>query len=277
MHLMTKNNRNLRINSKNLSIANYLLIIICFVIFSCNSKDKKKIETKVITEKKVINTKKDQVIEKHEKLNLQPVKSEGIAVVLGRDIKFYDVNQLETDSSPDYGEIFEILEVSEGKYPKGNQYHCEQFPYIHISNNRINGWLSGKYVYRINNDSDKKIVISNDPYLIYHSDGFGIGSIDSTGSFTGCLEYYPILLKSVNRDTYHNINLVGETKIFHTVQSLVFYDADKIIDVHTDSIATILKIKTEGMEGGHFFDLTLSIRENNLVFGKISNVNEWTF
>ena len=79
------------------------------------------------------------------------------------------------------------------------------------------------------------------------------------------------------RDTYHIINLVGETKIFHTIQCLVFYDADKIIDVHTDSIATVLKIKTEGMEGGHFFDLTLSLRENDLVFGKISNVSEWFF
>ena len=95
--------------------------------------------------------------------------------------------------------------------------------------------------------------------------------------FTGCLEYYPILLKSVNSGTYHIINLIGETKIFHTIQCLVFYDYDRIIDVRTDSVATVLKIKTEGMEGGYFFDLALSKRDNDLIFGKMSNVSEWFF
>jgi hypothetical protein len=265
----------------------FLLITLC-VVYGCTSNEKKKIdsittnkknksESLVLTEKKVENSTNKEDIKERTILNLKPVKSDGLAVVLGEGVTFYNVDQFEMDSGAKYGEIFEILEVSEDKYPKGNEYHCEQFPYIHLSNSRIEGWVSGKFVYRINGEPERIIEISDKPYLIYKSVSFGIGSIDSVGNFTGCLDYFPILVKSVNENDYYVIELVGENPIYKNVQCLVFYDADELIDISQDSIFTVLKIKTEGMEGGKFYDLKLTKTDKDSIKGEITNVSDWTF
>ncbi len=198
-------------------------------------------------------------------------------MVLGKEIKFYNVNQIESDSIPFYGEILDILEVSQDKYPKNNSDDCLQFPYVHVSNARINGWLSGKYVYRIFDEPEMRIEISNEPYLVYKSRNFGVETFDSSGLVTYCDEYYPILLKSMNGEDYRIVNLVGGNAIYDNFQYLVLDIYDEISDVSSDSIFTVLKIKTEGMEGGKFYDLKLRKTEKDFVKGEIMNVSDWTF
>ena len=256
----------------------FFILMFCCIIYGCDFSDKNKTKDNHVYENKTKITKKDnQVIVERETLELQPIKNGGMSVVLGQDFKFFNTNQIESDSTPIYGETFEILEVSQDKYPKDNTNECVQFPYIHISNSRLNGWISGKYVFRIFDEPERRIEISNESYQVYKSKNFGVGSMDSTGHITGCEEYYPIVLKSLSSDNFHIIDLPGGNPIYHNIETIILHKYDEFIEINSDSILTVLKIKTEGMEGGKFYDLNLRLNENNLISGEISNIENWTF
>lgn len=268
--------KNFEVSNNALIRSKYVPLMVLFVLYSCNSNNEKTKSDKIAeTEAEITN--RSSVTEKHEKLDIRPVGSDGIAMVLGKEIKFYNKNLIESDSIPFNGEVFSVLEISQDKYPKSDANHCIQFPYLHISNSRLTGWINGKYVYRIFDKPERTIEISNKPYLIYKSKNFGVGAIDSFGKATGCEEYYPILLRTNDTNNYHIIDLKGGNPIYNNIQFQVLNIYDEIKEISSDSISTIIKIKTEDMEGGYNYDLKLRRLENGMIVGEITNVTEWVY
>ncbi len=160
------------------------------------------------------------------------------------------------------GETVSIIDSTRDRFPIGtDELFCKDFPFIKIkSNGGIVGWVSGQFIFRIFDKSDRKskelmkinpeFKLNNKKFEIRISKNFGIGSVDKEG-ITGCEDFYPIILVDICENRYFLVENL-ENPNSKMKFCLLLDDegtGERIVKMKDNSDTTILKIEGNYQEG----------------------------
>ena len=183
-------------------------------------------------------------------------KVNGRAVLLGENIKLLDENYEEVKDISYLNEHFvEVAEVSDKYYKlRPTDDDCQQFKYVKIKTNELDGYVDGRKLYEPIESSQNKIVkIDNNNVSFIATTYFGIGVADD-GGLTGCSINTPVVFFDENAKYEGLIKMVKNEnyEIDYPYFELKDDDGayDEILNIDKQTDRYLLRIKRGYQEGG---------------------------
>jgi hypothetical protein len=193
-------------------------------------------------------------------------KVNGKAILLGDNIKLLDENFKEIKDISFLNEQFvDVTEVSQNYHKaKPTDDYCQEFKYVKIKTNDIEGYVDGRKLYEpIKHTQNKTVKIDNNTVAFTATSSFGIGVSDEDG-LTGCVINTPVVFTDKNAKYKGLVRMVKNKNYESDYPYFELKDDeganDEILSIDKQDDKYLLKIKRSYQEGGA--NLLVSIYKN---------------
>ncbi len=176
-------------------------------------------------------------------------------ILLGNHIKLLDENQTEIKDISFLNEKIVLVLGSSNNYfkAKPTDKYCQEFKYVKIKFNDVEGYVNGRMVYELTHDEQNKAFKIDDNKLSFTpTNYYGIGVADDNG-LTGCQTQNPVIFYDKNAQYEGLVKMIKNKYVYddYPYFELKADDGcyDEIVSVKKQDEKYVLEIKRDFQEG----------------------------
>jgi len=265
----------------------YLIPIILLSFYACTNPQKKESKQTINQQPEKVDTLIRTEIVKNDIEELRFTKTNGKAILIGEKIELLDNNlKVIADISNLNGKVVSLKSVTDSLFNQGEDFEsfCKSFWYVEIQSDSMQGIVSGRQVFKIQDLSPvEDFTINGNSIEFLRTDFFGMGVVYQ-GDLMGCPVDQPIVLKDSANDYYGLVDLVQNefSKKASWGTAYAFFELrdddgghDEIDTLIIEGNKIRLRIHRGFQEGENDSDVLLSFENNKytaeyLNFGEVS-------